>query len=69
MRYNGQLFATLVLSTTCGVFATSAKADEWDKKTTITINQAIQIQDAVLQPGSYVLKLVNRNLSGTWWKS
>ena len=43
---------------TCGIFTTAAKADEWNKKATITINQAIQIQDAVLQPGSYVLKLV-----------
>jgi hypothetical protein len=58
MRHNNQLLTALALLITCGIFTTAAKADEWDKKTTFTINQAIQIQDAVLQPGSYVLKLV-----------
>jgi hypothetical protein len=39
--------------------ATHAKADEWDKKTTLTINAPIQIRDTYLQPGQYVLKLLN----------
>jgi len=43
-----------------GAFVTShAKADEWDKKTTLTINEPIQIRDTYLQPGQYVLKLYN----------
>jgi len=45
-----------------GVFvvATStARADQWDKRTTITINGAVQLPTVVLQPGSYVLKLLN----------
>ena len=49
-----------------GMFAPTVKADEWDKKTNITINQAIEVEGTVLRAGSYVLKLVdspsNRNL-------
>lgn len=59
MKYKVPTFAALALIVTSGVFTTVAKADEWNKKTNITINQAIQVQDAVLQPGSYVLKLVD----------
>ena len=32
-------------------------ADQWDKKTVITIDEAVQLPNAVLQPGTYVLKL------------
>lgn len=40
--------------------APSAKADEWDKKTVITVHGgAVQIQGTVLQPGEYVMKLVD----------
>jgi len=42
-----------------GVAAFHAKADEWDKKTVLTVNQTIQIRDTVLEPGQYVLKLYN----------
>ena len=59
MRHKNQLLTALAVLMIGGIVTTAAKADEWNKKTTITINQAIQIQDAVLQPGSYVLKLVN----------
>jgi hypothetical protein len=36
-----------------------AKADEWDKKTVITTHEPIQIQGKVLEPGQYVMKLLN----------
>jgi hypothetical protein len=41
-------------------------ADQFDKKTTITIDEAVQLPNATLQPGTYVIKLfrtdvVNRN--------
>jgi hypothetical protein len=40
--------------------APSAKADEWDKKTVITVKGgAVEIQGTVLEPGKYVLKLVD----------
>ena len=38
----------------------SAKADEWNKKTLITVRGgAIQIQRTVLEPGEYVFKLAD----------
>jgi hypothetical protein len=35
-----------------------AKADQWDKKTVITTTQPIQIQGKLLEPGQYVIKLL-----------
>jgi hypothetical protein len=34
-------------------------ADAWNKKTILTVNEAIQVPGAVLQPGTYVIKLVD----------
>jgi hypothetical protein len=39
------------------LLAHRVNADEWDKKTTITVDQPIQITDTYLDPGTYVLKL------------
>jgi hypothetical protein len=40
--------------------APSAKADEWNKQTVITVKGgAVQIQGTVLEPGKYVLKLAD----------
>ena len=62
----------LKLVTLCGLalalgsVAFHARADQWNKQTTITINQPIQIMDTYLEPGTYVLKLAdsasNRNV-------
>jgi len=35
----------------------SARANEWDKKTKITIDQPLQIEETLLQPGTYTLRL------------
>lgn len=40
-------------------FSTAAKADEWDKKTIMTINEAIQVPNTLLEPGTYVFKLLD----------
>jgi cell division septation protein DedD len=37
----------------------TAQADEWNKKTTITIDQPVQLPTMVLQPGTYVMKLLD----------
>ena len=37
----------------------NAVADTWNKKTYITINEAVQVPGKVLQPGRYVLKLTD----------
>jgi hypothetical protein len=42
-----------------GVFAFRAQADAWDKKTVLTVNEPIQVQDTYLEPGTYVLKLLD----------
>lgn len=39
--------------------APSAKADEWDKRTVLTINEPLQIPGQILQPGKYVMKLMD----------
>jgi LPXTG-motif cell wall-anchored protein len=39
--------------------AVSAQADQWDKRTVLTINEPMQIRETLLQPGQYVLKLVD----------
>jgi LPXTG-motif cell wall-anchored protein len=44
-----------------GLFSVSAQADEWNKKTVLTVNQPIQIRDTYLEPGQYVLKLLDSN--------
>jgi hypothetical protein len=42
-----------------GVVVFRAQADEWDKKTVLTVDQPIQVTDTYLEPGTYVLKLAN----------
>jgi hypothetical protein len=39
-------------------FIHSAKADSWNKKTTVTFSESVEIPGAVLPPGQYVIKLV-----------
>jgi len=41
------------------VLTPAAMADQWNKKTYITINEAVQVPGKVLQPGRYVMKLVD----------
>lgn len=38
---------------------TPAQADQWDKKTILTVDQPIQVTETLLEPGQYVLKLAN----------
>jgi hypothetical protein len=47
----------LVLFT--AAFTPFAKADEWDRKTVITTNGVIQIEGEALEPGRYVMKLLD----------
>lgn len=39
--------------------APMAKADEWNKRTVLTVNEAIQLPTVVLQPGTYTFKLLD----------
>lgn len=47
----------LGLAATVGTFR--VQGDQWDKKTIFTVDQPIQIKDTYLDPGTYVLKLVD----------
>jgi hypothetical protein len=39
--------------------APSARADEWNKKTILTVNEPMQVPNKVLPPGKYVMKLLD----------
>src|SRR5215468_3724226 len=58
-----QVIKSLVMVLGLGVFLLftplAAKADEWNKKTTITFNQPIEIPGMVLTPGTYVFELLD----------
>jgi hypothetical protein len=41
------------------LFALSTQADQWNKKTIMTINESIQIPGATLTPGKYVFRLMD----------
>jgi hypothetical protein len=56
--------AALALALFTATLAPSAKADEWDKQTVITVQGgAVQIQGTVLKPGQYVLKVADSQTS------
>jgi hypothetical protein len=61
VRANARIaFASLcgiVLVGGLGVF--KAKADTWDKKTVLTISEPIQVRERLLEPGTYVFKLLD----------
>lgn len=40
-------------------FVPSAMADQWNKRTILTVGEPIQVPGAVLQPGKYVMKLMD----------
>jgi len=42
-----------------GLAAPRAQADQWNKRTTLTIDQPMQITDTYLEPGQYVFKLLD----------
>lgn len=61
------------LAAVAGTLAlTPLRADQWDKKTTITINTPVQIPSTTLQPGTYTLKLLDsssdRHIVTVWDK-
>jgi hypothetical protein len=69
MRLQSSIVRGARIATVCGLalaagfLATRAKADDWDKKTTLTVNEPIQIQDTYLEPGTYVLMLDRASMS------
>jgi LPXTG-motif cell wall-anchored protein len=59
---NSRLIVVLgAAALTAGFFSSRAQADQWDKKTILTVNEPVQVQDTLLQPGQYVFKLQDTN--------
>ena len=59
-----KIFSNVFASVSCAArllagLAPQAKADAWNKKTVMTINEPLQVPKMVLQPGTYVLKLLD----------
>jgi len=54
-------FHTIALASCLGLAAMmpNAMADQWNKKTILTVNEPIQVPGKVLQPGKYVMKLLD----------
>ncbi len=57
LKRTGILLSALVLG--LALVVPQASADEWNKKTLITVNEPMQIPTLTLQPGKYVLKLAD----------
>ena len=58
--------AKLLVTISCAAIAmiglsSAVKADPWNKKTIITINEPMQVPTKVLEPGKYVFKLLDSN--------
>lgn len=56
-RIKSLAFASIIGLATFG--STAALADEWNKKTIMTINEPIQVPGKVLPPGKYVMRLLD----------
>jgi len=50
---------TLGIVAGLGVLAPSAHAGLWDKKTTVSFSKAVEVPGTVLEPGKYVMRLVD----------
>jgi hypothetical protein len=70
MRFFKPLQVTLCAALLAVAFLPSLKADTWDKKTTVTFSEDVQVPGQVLPAGDYVFKLLNspsnRNIVQIW---
>ena len=53
------LFAVASLGLLALGLSPGARADQWDKKTIMTVHESIEVPNQVLPPGKYVVKLMN----------
>jgi hypothetical protein len=63
MKSHSRITSWMTLAVLCGLamatVAFRAQADQWDKRTILTVDQPIQVTNTVLEPGKYVLKLAD----------
>jgi hypothetical protein len=56
------IFTGMICLMLLGIFSVpKSRADEWDKKMIVTVNQPIQVPGKVLPAGTYVFKLLDSN--------
>jgi len=55
------LIALSAMAFTLGFAEFRAQAGEWDKRTVLTVTEPMQIRETLLEPGQYVLKLLDSN--------
>jgi len=58
-RLRGPVAALLCAGLVGFAFAPTAAADEWDKKTVVTLSAPVEVPGKVLPAGTYVFKLLN----------
>jgi hypothetical protein len=56
---NRILFSIAAVGLLGAALVSNARADQWDKKTILTVNEPIQVPNMVLPPGKYVMKLLD----------
>lgn len=70
MKIIKAVLVVLALALLGGIFATGARADQWNKKTVVTFNQPLEIPGQVLPAGTYTFKLYDsssdRNIVQIW---
>lgn len=69
IRHLAAIFCVMVVGAT---LAPKAAADAWDRKTIVTFRAPVEVPGKVLQPGTYVFKVLdstsNRNILQIWDK-
>src|ERR1700676_4239919 len=56
---NSMRFVALTSLAAMAMLSPMAKADQWDKKTILTVKESIKLPNTVLQPGTYTFKLLD----------
>jgi hypothetical protein len=63
MKSHSPIKSWMTLAMLCGialsVVAFRAQADQWDKRTILTVDQPVQVVNTLLEPGKYVFKLAD----------
>ena len=59
MKHFSWIAAATVVALLVSLLPISLRADDYDKKTIITLSQPTEVPGIVLQPGTYVIKLLN----------
>ena len=59
MKFVRKHLAALAITGLIAAGAFTARADEWNKRTVITIDKSVQLPNVTLEPGTYVFKLLD----------